>query len=311
MWGSSRALSFGPCAIAQPVGSLLAWPSPSSWPPPRPLGPPGGTSPAARPLLPRTWDHVIWIWMENHTYNQVIDQRSAPFTTWLAKQCVSADHYSTVGKPSLPNYIGATSGDIHGIHDDDPPEAHRLSGDNVFRQVRRSGRLSRTYAESMPQPCALGPSCRYAVKHNPAAYYVGENDRSACRKDNLPLDSSAGQLRWDVDHWSLGTFVVVIPNLCDDTHDCDVRAGDRWLGSWMARLWTSDLYRDGKTAVFVVWDEPSPMPNVVMSPSTPAGLRVGMVFDHYSLLRTTEEMLGLPLLGRANGARSMRGPFHL
>lgn len=264
-----------------------------------------------RPAPPRTWDHVIWIWMENHTYDQVIDQRSAPFTTWLAKRCASSDRYSTVGKPSLPNYIGATSGDIHGIHDDDPPDAHRISADNIFRQVRRSGRVSRTYAESMPQPCALNPSGRYAVKHNPAAYYVGENDRSACRKDNVPLDSSARRLQWDVDHWSPGTFAVVIPNLCNDTHDCDVRTGDRWLGSWMAGLWTSDLYKDGKTAVFVVWDEPSPMPNVVMSPSTPAGLRVGAPFDHYSLLRTTEEMLGLPFLGRANSARSMRGPFHL
>jgi hypothetical protein len=163
----------------------------------------------------------------------------------------------------------------------------------------------------MPGACTLNTTGRYAVKHNPAAYYVGSNDRSACSRDNLPLDGSARQLRWDVDHWSLATFVVVIPNLCNDTHDCDVQTGDRWLGSWLARLWTSDLYRDGKTAVFIVWDEPTPMPNIVMSPSTPAGLRVGEPYDHYSLLRTTEEMLGLPLLGRATGARSMRGPFRL
>jgi hypothetical protein len=38
---------------------------------------------------------------------------------------------------------------------------------------------------------------------------------------------------------------------------------------------------------------------------------VAQPFDHYSLLRTTEEMLGVPLLGRATGARSMRGPFRL
>ena len=48
-----------------------------------------------------------------------------------------------------------------------------------------------------------------------------------------------------------------------------------------------------------------------MSPSTPVGKRVGDPFDHYSLLRTTEEMLKLPLLGRANGARTMRGAFRL
>ena len=264
-----------------------------------------------RAAAPDHWDHVIWIWMENKHYGQVIDQRSAPFTTWLAHQCGHTTRYSAVGGPSLPNYIGATSGDIHGIHDDRDPAEHRLSADNIFRQLRHSGRGSRTYAESMPGHCTLWTAGRYAVRHNPATYYVGENDRSACWKDNVPLDSSASQLRWDVDQWSLPAFAVVVPNVCHDTHDCDVGTGDRWLGSWLARLWTSDLYKDGKTAVFVVWDEPTPMPNVVMSPSTPAGKQVDQPYDHYSLLRTTEEMLRLPLLGRANAAKSMRGPFRL
>jgi hypothetical protein len=31
--------------------------------------------------------------------------------------------------------------------------------------------------------------------------------------------------------------------------------------------------------------------------------------SHYSLLRATEEMLGLPLLGQAASAPSLRGPF--
>jgi hypothetical protein len=260
---------------------------------------------------PKVWDHVIWIWMENHTYDQVINHRSAPFTTWLAHQCGSTRRYADVGRPSLPNYIGATSGDIHGIRDDADPAVHRLSGNNLFRQVRRSGRSSRTYAENMPAPCTLTTVGRYAVRHNPATYYVGENDRSACRRDNVPLDSSVRRLRSDIDHWALAAFDVVIPDLCHDTHDCDVGAGDRWVGSWLYRLWTSDLYKDGKTAVFIVWDEPTPMPNVVMSPSTPVGRHVAEAFDHYSLLRTTEEMLGLPLLGHADGARSMRGPFRL
>jgi hypothetical protein len=30
-------------------------------------------------------------------------------------------------------------------------------------------------------------------------------------------------------------------------------------------------------------------------------------FNHYSLLRTTEELLGLPLLGAAANAHTMRG----
>jgi len=260
---------------------------------------------------PDHWDHVIWFWMENHTYHQVVDQKSAPFTTWLVHHCGSTTRYSSVGGPSLPNYIGATSGDTHGIHDDADPADHRISSDNLFRQVRRSGHPSRTYAESMPHHCTLNGTGRYAVRHNPATYYVGQNDRSACWRDNVPLDHSASQLRWDVDHWSLAAFDVVVPDLCNDTHDCDVGAGDRWLGSVLPRIWTSNLYKDKKTAIFVVWDEPTPMPNIVISPGTPSGKQVGEAFDHYSVLRTTEEMLRLPLLGHASKAASMRRPFHL
>jgi hypothetical protein len=49
----------------------------------------------------------------------------------------------------------------------------------------------------------------------------------------------------------------------------------------------------------------------VISPSTPAGTRSGTFFSHYSLLRTTEELLGLPKLGQASSARSMAAAFHL
>ena len=42
------------------------------------------------------------------------------------------------------------------------------------------------------------------------------------------------------------------------------------------------------------------MPLLVVAPSVPTGTASTAPFDHYSLLRTTEELLGLaPLLGQA------------
>jgi len=50
----------------------------------------------------------------------------------------------------------------------------------------------------------------------------------------------------------------------------------------------------------------------VVSPSTPQGTRSATLFNHYSLLRTTEEMLGISsILGRARSERSMRAAFNL
>ena len=97
--------------------------------------------------------------------------------------------------------------------------------------------------------------------------------------------------------------------------------GDAFLARWIPRLTASRAYRSGTTAIFITWDEPddfssstpkAPIPTLVVAPWVPAGVRVATRFNHYSMLRTTEEMLRLsPFLGAAASAPSMRSPFHL
>ena len=53
---------------------------------------------------------------------------------------------------------------------------------------------------------------------------------------------------------------------------------------------------------------------LVVSPSTSRGTRSALLFNHYSLLKTTEQLLGIKtFLGHANdsSSRSMRSAFHL
>jgi len=272
------------------------------------------------PTPPPAYEHVVWIFMENHTYGQVIGSADAPFETGLAHRCGTATHYASVGNPSLPNYIGATSGDTQGVDDDAGPASHALTADNLFRQVRASGRQARSYQESMPANCALSPKGDYAVKHNPAAYYTGSvpersggGDRAACATDDVALGTpTSGALADALDHDTLPAFSFITPNLCDDTHNCAVATGDTWLKAWITRLAASAAYRSGTTAIFVAWDEYTPMPSIVVSPSVRSGSVMESPVDHYSLLRTTEELLGIGnLLGRAAQAPSMRAAFGL
>jgi len=251
--------------------------------------------------------------MENHTADEVIGSHDAPYETGLSAECGTASDYSIVGKPSLPNYIGATSGGNQGIHNDAPPSTYRLSVDNLFRQVRTVGGTERSYEESMPANCALGSSGMYAVKHNPAAYYSGGDDRRACLADDVPLGSlEDGQLRRDLEANALPTFSFVTPNLCHDTHDCGVGDGDDWLQQWVPVILASSAYRAGRTAVFIVWDEPTPMPFIAISPTTQPGTKVTNRIDHYALLRTTEAMLGIAtFLGAAATATDLRPPLGL
>lgn len=255
---------------------------------------------------PATDEHVVWIWMENHSYDQVIGTPEAPYLTRLARECGSATRWNAVGAPSLPNYLAMTSGTKHDVTDDLDPAAHPLRTDNLFRQVRANGGTVRAYAESMPAPCALTTSGRYAPRHNPITYYVGGEDRAACRTESRPLTD----LDADLASGTWPAFMTITPDLCHDMHDCGVHEGDAFLAALLPRLLGSATYAAGRTAVVVVWDESSPIPNVVIAPTVPAGTVVTRASDHYDLLRTTEELLGITTyLGEADNATSLRSAF--
>ena len=268
------------------------------------------------------YSHIVWIWMENHSYGSVIGSAFAPFENQVAKQCGLATNYHNVTHPSLPNYIAATSGlpaSQLGVQksDCDPSPSCSLgpSVPSIFSQAPSW----KGYAESMPAPCDRGSSGEYAARHNPAVYY--RSLAGVCAADDVNFSAFAQ----DLAAGRLPAFSFVTPNLVDDTHDGSVADGDRWLRSTLGEITSSQMYRSGTVAVFVVWDEgEGGSTSDCATNTTDAGCHVaalvlsastkttsGALFNHYSLLRTAEELLGLPLLGEAAGAPSMATAFGL
>jgi len=234
--------------------------------------------------------------MENESFDQVLGTSSAPYLTALARECGVATDYSAESHPSLPNYIAATSGSTWGIADDGSPASHPISRPSIFSQVSAAGLTWRSYEESMPSNCDLTSSGGYAVKHNPAAYYT--SIRSQCRRWDIPMGTtSSGSFASDLARNGLSAFSFVTPNLCDDMHDCPVARGDEWLRRWIPRIVSSAGYQSGTTVLFITFDEGTTSSNqvatVIVSPSTRPATRSATPFDHYSLLKTTEQLLGL------------------
>jgi phosphatidylinositol-3-phosphatase len=270
--------------------------------------PPCGASAPA----PASWDHVVWIVFENKSYRQIVGSSNAPYLNGLAAACGLATDYHAVAHPSLPNYIAMTSGSTQGITDDTGPAMHPLVAPSLFSQLGTGG--WRALQESMPSNCHPYNSGLYAVRHNPAAYFVGLN--TDCPGQDVPLGATP-----DVS----ARFTFVTPDLCDDMHSstcatdipAEVSAGDAWLAKFLPPVLASPEYRAGSTAIFITWDEDDNtavqhIPTLVVAPSVPPGTAASTTFDHYSLLRTTEEMLGItPYLGNAATAASMREPFGL
>jgi phospholipase C len=271
-------------------------------------------SPCGRTVGRPRYRHVLWVVMENEPYPAVIGSPSAPFTTALAKACGVAEDYQAVTHPSLPNYLALTAGSTFGISDDAYPSAHRLRGPSIFSQLQGHHETWRAYEESMTSPCQQVSAGTYAVKHNPAAYFV--DLRSSCQRFDVPMGSlSSGPLAQALATNRLPNFSFVTPNVCNDGHSCPLVTADTWLRRFFARLTTSPAYRAGDLVAFVTWDEGSAalqrVPLIVVAPSVPRGTLVRQAYDHYSLLRTTEQLLGLPALRGAVGASSMVSAFHL
>jgi hypothetical protein len=273
-----------------------------------------GSTSSSRPCgvassAPSAWDHVVWIVFENKQYSQIIGSTNAPYINSVASKCGLATGFYAEAHPSLPNYIAMTSGSTQGITDDNAPSSHPLNVASIFSQL---GSGWRSLEESMPSNCYKSDSGTYAVRHNPAAYYT---NLSSCSSLDVLLGSTP-----DIS----ARFTFVTPNTCNDMHSCptssvtatEVKTGDSWLSTFLPKILNSSTYQVGRTAVFITWDEDDSggnqhVPTLVIAPSVPAGARVATTFNHYSLLRTTEEMLGLSFLGSAASAASMRSGFHL
>jgi hypothetical protein len=162
----------------------------------------------------------------------------------------------------------------------------------------------------MPGNCTLQSTNRYAVKHNPAAYFVDGDDRTACQRDNVAFDQFPTDLAY-----GLPDFSLITPDICNDMHDCSVAIGDTWLQEVVTSITDSATYHGGRAAIFIVFDESEgagTMPFIAIAPSIKPGTNVDVELDHFALLAFTEDALGIAThLGQAANATSLADAFGL
>ena len=267
-----------PKAVAQtPAHTPSPGASPVSIPTPDP-------SPAAAPT------HVFVIVMENRSYSQAI---SSGYVAQLATQYAVATNYHGVSHPSLPNYLALTSGTTWGIADDG---FHALPAGGLGAQLTNAGINWRAYMESMSNGCFHSPY-PYALKHNPFAYYG-----SACPPQVVPFTQFASDISGNTPQ-----FAWITPNLCNDGHDCSSSVADAWLARTVPAILNSTAWQDNGMLV-ITWDEGEDSANsvltVIIRPN-PVVHRSAKAYDHYSLLATIEDTLGVPRLGQAAQATPM------
>jgi phosphatidylinositol-3-phosphatase len=261
-----------------PIANVQATasPTPSAAPSPSPSPPPS---------------HVFVIVMENRSYSQAI---AGPYEAALANQFAVATNYHGVSHPSLPNYLAMTSGTTWGIADDG---FHALPAGGLGAELSGAGVTWRAYMEGMGGGGCFHSGYPYALKHNPFAYYG-----SACPPQVVPFTQFATDMKGDVPR-----FVWITPGLCHDGHDCSTAVAEAWLKETIPTILSTSAWQQGGV-LFVTYDEGEDSANSVLTlviRPHPTSHASGVAYDHYSLLATIEDLLGVPRLGAARNASPM------
>lgn len=300
-----------PVASSSPIPShtpnppVLDTPVPTL--PPLPANTPTFTLP---PRFVPDFAHIIIIVLENREFGFVIGNSQMPnYNRWAGEYTLLTQYYA-ITHPSLPNYIALMGGDTFGI--DRNCSDCFINAPSLPDQIEASGRTWKGYFEDMPRPCFPTDTHIYVQKHNPFMYFdpIRLNEER-CQRSVVPLT----ELETDLAAGSLPNFLFIVPNQCNNAHDCGLPIADAWLGNWVPKLMAA-LDPKADTAPYLIiltWDEgqgnhsccglPAEaggrVATVLISPLAKNGFQDDTPYTHYSLLKTIEAAWGLPYLGRA------------
>lgn len=167
----------------------------------------------------------------------------------------------------------------------------------------------------------------YAAKHNPFVYFRSVQEDHL---DRVVGFSGAHGLFADLESGDIPTYSFIAPNQCNDQHgrgnggpQCDfdpndngtqiglnaalISVGDQTLGVLVRAIKASPVWKEGRTAIVVLWDENdysvAPSINqalmIVEKNYGPQGLKSNRYYNHFSLLKSIESGLRLPCLNHA------------
>jgi hypothetical protein len=275
--------------------------------------------------------NVFVIVLENYKAEDVTPA-AAPYLAKLARQGVTLDQMYGVDHASLTNYVAMTSGNAPNAK----TMADCLQYDCIFEppadrnlgdQLEARHRDWKAYMESMPAACthptSSGPIdpylVGYATRHNPFVYYrdvVGPDITKVparCAAHDVPYP----QLAKDLAAKRTPNYSLIVPDTCNDGHDrgadCSLPTADKWLAANVPAILASKDFRH-HGALIITFDESESsdrrgccgnssggkIATVVVSPFvTRPGSHSSVPYNHYSVLRTVEDVFGLGCLGHA------------
>jgi phosphatidylinositol-3-phosphatase len=244
-----------------------------------------------RRVLPRP-AHVIVVIEENKSFDDIAgNSKEAPYLNELIPHAALFTQSYGVAHPSQPNYFALFAGRTNSDGDACAVSGIPPTADNLGTELLTHGLTFVGYAEGLPAPgyrgCIAGD---YARKHAPWAYFT-----------TIPASAIQPFTAFPHDYAKLPTVAFLIPDLQDDMHSGSIAHGDAWLRRTLSPLvaWAARH----ETLIIITWDESSAplsnhIPTLFVGPMVRPG-RYAEPITHYAVLRTIEDMYGLPHAGHA------------
>lgn len=274
----------------------------------------GGMGQALAQTLPK-FQHVFIVLEENTDYSAVTTTSMPYLTGLMNSQGGVGGNYFAVTHPSIGNYFELTTGQILTNTDSKTPSSFPVSVDNVVREILAAGKTWRSYAECLPSvgytggdftgACSTDPtgSGTYYVRHNPEAYFTDVQNSSTQVRNLVPFS----QFATDMSMGAFPAFSFIVPDGCDDAHDCPLSIADTWLKTNIDPLVqnmkknTTGNSGNQNDLLIVVFDEDSSCGSctnqVYLGMFSPAFSKPGYLsstfYNHANTLRTIMQGLGL------------------
>ncbi len=253
-------------------------------------------------------EHVVVLILENHAFDQIIGSKAAPYINSLLKDkhCALFTNYYAIMHPSQPNYLAIFAGSNFGIDNDDLPKDLPFTYPNVGAELLAHHLTFAGYSENLPYTGFNGIIYgNYARRHNPWVNWQGAKRNGIPAKLNLPFSS------FPKDFKNLPTVSFVIPNVKNDMHDGKdpgrIEQSDKWIKKNLKRF--IDWTKANNSLFIVTFDEDNDLegnhiPTIFFGQMVKGG-SYNEKINHYSLLRTIEEMYHLPFSGESRSAKTI------
>lgn len=233
---------------------------------------------------------------------------------------------------SEPHYIWMESGtnalpDHSFTTDDDPSKTNSTSStQHLSAQLTAAGISWTSYQEGITAgkcPVSSITANFYAAKHDPFVFFQDVSgttpsaSNATCAAHHKPITA----LATDLAAGTAATYNFITPDLCHEMHgdaNCpsgtadatNIAAGDTWLMTNLPAIIDYALARNG--FVFLTWDEGDStnlMPFIAIGKNAIAKRAGTVAYTHSSLLKSEEEILGVPVLTSVASANDFADLF--